>query len=455
MSRILIVDDKPGMRQMLRTALEMKGHEVLEAGDGESGIGIALKFHVDLAIVDLKLPGIDGIEVLKRLKDVDPAVGVVVISAYGTIDDVVEAMKLGAIDFISKSSPLDEIEIRVEKAIEERRILTEREYLREELESAFEGIVGKDPKMLEVFRIIKKVAPTNSSVLITGESGTGKELVAKAIHLLSPRRNGPFVKVNCAALPETLLETELFGHEKGAFTGALKARKGRFEIADGGTIFLDEIGDFSPNVQVKLLRVLQEKEFERVGGEKTIKTDVRVIAATNKDIKKALEEGTFREDLYWRLNVVSIHIPPLRERKGDIPDLVAHFLTKLKKEGYREIRRVEPEAMRLMLEYDWPGNVRELENAIERAVVLAEDDVLRAENLPIRLQEEKKPLEEVILTPGKTLPQLLEEIERKIVEKALEQAGWVQKRAAEILGIGRTTLQYKMTKYGLKQGDER
>lgn len=382
--RILVIDDEERMRRILEMSLSEQGYKVYLGENGEEGIKILENKDVDLVITDMKMPGIDGIKVLEKAKEMDRERPVILMTAYGTIETAVRAMKEGAYDYILKPFELEEMNVLVEKALRLTRILRENRFLKEDIKNRYEfqNIVGRSSAMQNVFTLISQVAPTSSTILIYGETGTGKELVARAIHYQSPRREEPFVPVNCAAIPETLLESELFGHMKGAFTDAHVNKIGRFEMAHRGTIFLDEVGDMSMSLQAKILRVLQEKSFERVGGIESIKVDVRIIAATNKDLRIALDRGSFREDLYYRLNVFSINLVPLRERKEDIPLLAYYFLKRYNKAFGRDIKDISPEFIELLLEYNWPGNVRELENVIERAIVLTQGDTLRPEVLP-------------------------------------------------------------------------
>jgi DNA-binding NtrC family response regulator len=405
----------------------------------------------DLAILDIEMPGMNGIELLKRIKQKDATLNVVMITAYGSLQSAVEAMRLGAYDYLTKPFQMDEIKHVVEKALERERLITENRELHRELEEQyrFTGIVGKSPRMDEVYELVSRVASTNASVLIQGESGTGKELVARSIHYNSRRKGRPLVILNCAALAEGVLESELFGHEKGAFTGAIKRKAGRFELAHEGTLFLDEIGEIPVATQLKLLRVLQEHEFERVGGEKTIKVDVRIIAATNRDLMNAVREGRFREDLYYRLNVVTINIPPLRERREDIPALAEHFLEKFAVETGKRIDGIDPKAREMLVHYDWPGNVRELENIMERAVVLEKGDTITPASLPVPLRVEGE--EESLRIPQGTgsITEVLEDLEKQLIVKALKDNGGSQTAAANTLGLKRSTLRYKLEKYGL------
>ena len=441
--RILVVDDEKLMREYLREQFEQK-YKVDTASNGKEALRMIEEEVYDLVFVDLRLPGMDGIELIRRINELSPGTQTIVITAYGSVESAVEAMKLGAFDYIQKpiQSP-EELELKVERAIERGKLLRENLYLRRELKKAVSfNMVGKSPKMEEVFEKIAAVAKTDVTVLITGETGTGKELVARAIHENSHRKEGMFVAVNCGALPENLLESELFGHEKGAFTGAYKREIGRFELANGGTIFLDEIGELPLHLQVKLLRVLETGEFQRVGSPRTLKTDARVIAATNTDLEKAVEEGRFRKDLYYRLNVVQIKLPPLRERREDIPLLVQHFLEK-----YGPDKEIAPETMKILLSYDWPGNVRELENVIESSCVLCRTNVITPDDLPEYLREKARPRRRLPPDGDMTLAA----VEREHIKFVLEQNNWNITRSAEILGIDRVTLYNKIKKYGLKR----
>ncbi|MDX1661406.1 MAG: sigma-54 dependent transcriptional regulator [Gemmatimonadota bacterium] len=462
MARILIVEDNPTMREGLEAMLDRVGHDVTVAPDGSHALSVCREDPVDLVITDFKMEGMTGLELLDALRK-QPFPGdpeVMLITAYGTIDIAVDAMKLGAVDFITKPFDSDEFKVKVERALKTREIKKERDafraetqYLREEVEHHFGEIVGSSEAMRAIFSSIRKVAETSSSVYVYGESGTGKELVARAIHRESARSDGPFIKVNCSALAEGLLESELFGHEKGAFTGAIKERKGRFELAHNGTLFLDEIADIPPSTQVKLLRVLQEKEIERVGGEETITVDVRIISATNRDLTPLVQSGEFREDLFYRLHIIPIEIPPLRERKEDIPLLVHHFVAAIAAETGKPIEDVDEEAMDLLLRYDWPGNVRELENVLERAIVLCDKRTLGPENFPLDQPLGSSSNAEAAVTapPIGSVPldEAMERLEKSMIEKALDRAEGVKTRAAELLGIKTSALYYKLNKYGL------
>ncbi len=453
MEIILIVDDEKNYLIVLETLLGEAGYEVLSSDTVVQAMRLLRNNDVDLIITDMKMPKISGMELLEMVKNKDSDLPVIMMTAYGTVEKAVEAMKKGAFDYITKPFQNQELKLTVAKALEMRRLVKQNRLLREELSNRyhFDNIVGKSKAMHRVYEVIKKVADTKATVLITGESGTGKELIARSIHFNSVRKEAPFVSVNCTALTETLLESELFGHEKGSFTGAVSMRKGRFEMADKGTLFLDEVGEMSPNLQVKLLRVLQEREFERVGGNKSIAVDTRIIAATNKDLWAEVQEGRFREDLFFRLNVVHILVPPLRERADDIPLLVSHFLRKYAEENDRKAMEFAPEAWRALLTYKWPGNVRELENAVERAVILNNGGMITPDDLPgeLHVQEPEEFDVDRFLPPGKKLPEALAEIEEKMLRRALLQCGNVQTRAAELLGIEKNLLRYKMKKYNI------
>ena len=459
MARVLIVEDNPTMRDGLEQMLARAGHDVTAAADAAEALAACREQPMDLVITDFKMEGMTGLELLDSIRKQsfpgDP--DVILITAYGTIDIAVEAMKRGAVDFISKPFDPDEFKVKVEKALRTRQLKRERdafkaeaEYLREEVEHHFGEIVGLSSAMKEIFAAVRKVAETNSSVYIYGESGTGKELIARAIHRESARRDGPFIKVNCSALPEGLLESELFGHEKGAFTGAIRERKGRFELAHQGTLFLDEIADIPPSVQVKLLRVLQEKEIERVGGEKTIHVDVRIISATNRDLGPLVAKGEFREDLYYRLHIIPITVPPLRQRKEDIAPLVHHFIRSISAEIGKPVQSIADNALAMLHEYEWPGNIRELENMLERAIVLCDKDILGIEEFP--LDRRAMPLAGPLASPplgSISLDDALAQLERSMIERALEEARGVKTRTAELLGIKTSALYYKLEKYGL------
>ena len=458
MSKILLIEDDETMRDGMSQVLKKAGHQVTDVSNGEAGVELCRKEEFDLVITDQRMKGITGLEVLEQVKAIDEDTDAILITAYGNIDMAVEAMRKGAADFITKPfSSISEFRIKVEKVLEFRearqakaRLDEENRYLREEIDIKynFGEIVGASKNMLELFEKIEKVAKSDSSILIFGESGTGKELVARAIHFQSDRKDCPFVKVNCGVLAEGVLESELFGHERGSFTGAMKRRRGRFELADKGSIFLDEIGDVPLTTQVKLLRVLQERELERVGGEETLEVDVRVIAATNKNLMAMVESGEFREDLYYRLNIIPLELPPLRERKEDIPLLVEHFLRKKSAELNKVPTSVNECAMQELINYSWPGNVRELENVIERAVVLCEDDEIGVNDLPILLGD---PSRTTLRLFKEDLPlvEALEDLERQLIARALEKAKGVKTEAARILGLKTSALYYKLEKYDM------
>jgi DNA-binding NtrC family response regulator len=447
--KILIVDDEVVQREMLEGFLVKQGHAAESAADGQTAVRKFREGDFDFVLTDLRMPGMDGIQLLKELRRMNPEVIVVILTAYGTIGTAVEAMKEGAYDYLTKPVDLDELLILARRVERELELNRENRELKEQLRERFkvDYIISASRRMQEALNLVGRVAPSPATVLILGESGTGKELIARALHFSSPRADRPFVKVNCAALPENLLESELFGHEKGAFTGAMARRIGRFEQAHGGSIFLDEIGDLSPSLQMKLLRVLQEKEFERVGSNQTIRSDVRVMAATNRNLEENIRKGTFREDLYYRLNVVTISLPPLRERREDVLPLVDHFLKKYNRENQKTITALSKEARDFLLRYDYPGNVRELENIVERAVVLARDSTLTMQDLPANLQEGRREAGLEASTGGESLPRRLEGIERQMISRALERNRGVQTKAAEELGISERVLRYKLKKY--------
>jgi two-component system response regulator HydG len=442
---ILVADDEKAHRLMLRAHLEREGFDVVEASDGQDAIAKVAERIVDLVLMDIRMPVIDGMEALAKIKKLNPAVPVIIMTAYGSIGSAVEALKSGAEDYLSKPLDMDELIFKVNKALRYRQLEEENVLQKERLGTRFDfsRIIGTSPAIKELFETLSMVTRTEATILLLGESGTGKELVANAIHQNSPRREKPYVKVNCAALPETLLESELFGHEKGAFTGATGKKKGRFELADGGTIFLDEIGEMSLPTQTKILRVLQEREFEPVGGTKTIKVDVRIIAATNKQLEQEVSKGRFREDLYYRINVVPITIPPLRERSEDIPLLAGHFLRIYSEKNKRAIRGFEAGVMQAFIQHSWPGNVRELENIVERMVIMSRGDAVGLDDLPPALashqQEEGR----------RPSPTTLRDVERETIVKTLRQTGGNRTKTAAILGITRKTLQNKIKEYAI------
>lgn len=448
---VLIVDDELGTRESLRMILK-NDYEVLLAKNAEQAFSQMKEHSPDLILLDIILPDLDGLKVLEKIKQKDPDSVVVMITATKTVKTAVEAMKLGAFDYITKPFDIDELRLIISRSLSTQALKKEVHYLREEIEnmrsSSFRNIIGESKAMNDILKIVKQIAGTRSTVLVIGESGTGKELISRAIHYHSNRRNYPFVTINCAAIPETLIETELFGHEKGAFTNAIEKKLGRFELAHQGTLFLDEIGELSLNTQAKILRFLEEKEFNRVGGSKTIKVDVRLIAATNKDLNQHIRKGFFREDLYYRINVVPILLPPLRERKGDIPLLLDHFIRKFNDENNKNVKGISKEALDVMMNYEWSGNVRELENLVERVVALTSNDTIQPEELPLSLIKVNKlhSLKDSILSGKVSLLTAEEEFERDVILDALRRTNYVQSRAAEIIGISRRILKYKMAK---------
>lgn len=433
-----MVDDEQNIRKMLVRVLSSEGYTIKEAANGLEALKKLEGENCSLVLLDLKMPGLNGIEILRKIKEYDPNLPVIMMSAYGSIAEAVEAMKLGALDYLIKPFDIEELKIIVKRAIKQYELKVENIYYREEEEKRFnfEEIIGKSNSINRVLEMIKNVASTPATVLITGESGTGKELIARAIHKNSLRKDGPFVVVNCAAFSLNLLESELFGHEKGAFTGAISRRIGRFEMANGGTIFLDEIGEMDLSIQTKLLRVLQEKEFERVGSSKTIKVDARILTATNKDLKREVKEGRFREDLFYRINVFNIDVPPLRERKEDIPLLVEHFINKYNKILNKRVKKVSTKAMDFLIDYNYPGNIRELENIIERSIIMAKDEIVD-ENYFYFIEQERK-----FEKKG-----TLKDVEKELIIKYLIQNKGNRTKTAEILGISRRSLQNKIKEY--------
>jgi two-component system NtrC family response regulator len=444
--RILVVDDEPTQLELVGGFLRKQGFEVADAASGRAAVARFKQEPFDLVLTDQRMPDLSGLDVLEAVRAASPETAVVIMTAYGTIETAVSAVKAGATDYLAKPLSLDELLHRIHQIQDRRHLLTENRELRAALAERHrvEGIIGESGAMQEVLSVVRRVAPSDATVLIRGESGTGKELIAKALHYASPRAARTLVKVNCAALAESLLEAELFGHEKGAFTGAVAARKGRFELADGGSLFLDEIGDLPPHLQVKLLRVLQEREFERVGSSRPVKVDVRLLAATHRNLEALVREGRFRDDLYYRINVVTIPLPPLRERREDLPLLIDHFLRAFADKNGKSIRGLTREARETLLRYDYPGNVRELENLIERAVVLTRDDVIGLTDLPLTLDPQAADPEQ-----GAGLVAAVEGLERRMIREALAKADGIQTRAAELLGIGERVLRYKLKKYGL------
>ncbi len=468
--QLLVVDDEPNLRKVLSAQLQRDGYDVHTAEDGEQALEVLRDHHVDLVITDLKMPKLDGMELLRRVVAMDEELPVVMITAHGTVDNAVEALKTGAFDYITK--PFDQAEVRavVQKALLTRDLsATEATRAPEAVteEGARYGIIGQSPGILDVYAVLDRVADTPTTVLITGESGTGKELVARALHENSSRKDKPFIKVNCAAIPKDLMESELFGYERGAFTGAVGSKPGRFELASGGTLFLDEIGSIPVEMQVKLLRALQESEFERVGGIKTIRVDVRLVAATNSDLKKEIALGSFREDLYYRLNVVPIRLPPLRERADDITQLCRHFIGKFNARLKKKVVGAEPDAERALLSYPWPGNIRELENVIERAVLFSDGTTIRRSDLPAEVREgtapsrdkmpSQPPQPDVRHADGlkEQVKAAMSRLERDLIQKALEQTNGNVTHAARLLKISRKGLQLKMKELSLREKDER
>jgi len=454
MAQVLIIDDDPVILEVIGEILKTRGFQVVAAPNGGAGIRELERDYYDLVLTDLVMPDVDGMQVLEHVVATTPKTTCIVLTGHGTIRSSVEAIKKGAFDYITKPITADELLVVIEKALKFRNLEEENFRLKKELQQTYgyDNLVGTSNAIKKIYELIEKVADTDGTVLISGASGTGKELIARAIHYDSSRSDRPLVVINCGAIPEELLESELFGHEKGAFTGAYKSRIGRFEMANGGTIFLDEIGEMSPALQVKLLRVLQEKRFERVGGTKTIHVDARIIAATNKNLIAALNKGKFREDLYYRLNVIPIKVPPLRQRKSDIPLLIDFFMKKFQKGKEKKITGFSPEAMDAMLKYDWPGNVRELENVIKRLTILCDDQVVGCEDLPEHIPQKGRsiqPVEEDFLEDGVTLHKAVEDYEKRLILGALERSNWVKTRAAKLLNINRTTLVEKIKKQNL------
>ena len=468
--QVLVVDDEPNLRRVLSAQLERDGYEVHTAEDGEGALGVLKDHHIDLVITDLRMPKMDGMELLRRALELDESLPVVMITAHGTVDNAVEALKTGAFDYITK--PFDQAEVRgiVRKALRTRD-LSETEATRSPAASvpadARFGIIGKSQAILDIYDVISRVAATPTTVLISGESGTGKELVARALHENSTRKDKPFIKVNCAAIPRDLMESELFGYERGAFTGAVSSKPGRFELASGGTLFLDEIGSIPVEMQVKLLRALQESEFERVGGVKTLRVDVRLVAATNSDLKREIAAGTFREDLFYRLNVVPIRLPSLRERAGDIQLLVKHFVEKFNLRLNKKVQSVSAEVSELLRRHAWPGNIRELENVVERAVLFCDGDVISVDDLPADVRQADGARSapepgELVGDPGvegdglkERVKAAMSRLERTLIIKALDQTGGNVTHAARILKISRKGLQLKMKELGLRERDEK
>lgn len=450
---VLIIDDEDAQRDILTGYLKKKGFTIYSASSGNEGIRAVQNNMIDIVLSDFKMPDKTGIEVLEEVKKINPEISFVILTAYGTVENAVKAMRLGAFDYIAKPVDLDELDLMLGKIIENKNLHSEIDLLKSQLQEKFkiESFISQSPKMEEALSLASRAADSKATILITGESGTGKEVLAKSIHYLSSRKNKPFIAVNIPALPETLLESELFGHEKGAFTGAEKAKKGRFELADKGTIFLDEIGDIPTNLQVKLLRVLQEHQIEKLGSTEIIDIDVRIIAATHQNLEAKIKDGTFRDDLYYRLNIVSIHIPPLRERKEDIIPLTEYFADKYSKENNKPKLELSKEAIDLMMKYSFPGNVRELENIIERAVVLSRSNLITANDLPNVVRGYTAEKDSMELGKGSLIEQV-EALEKKLIYDALREADGNQSSAGRMLGITERNLRYKMQKYGIKKG---
>jgi two-component system response regulator PilR (NtrC family) len=459
--KILVADDEPSMREFLDIMLKKEGYQVSLASNGEEVVRLAERDLFDLILLDIRMPKLDGISVLKKVKAFSPETIVIMITAFASADTAIQAMREGAYDYITKPFKVDEIRLIIRNALEKKHLQKENVLLKEAVKERFRfgNIIGQSPKMQALYDLLEKVAPTKTNVLITGESGTGKELVAKAIHYNSPRKDKPFVTLNCGAIPEALIESELFGHMKGAFTDAIATKKGLFEVADEGTLFLDEISELPLLMQVKLLRVLQDREFKRVGGTEDIRVDVRIIAATNKDLEEAVKvHRTFREDLYYRLNVIEVKLPPLRERKEDIRLLAEHFMKKYSDELGKRITQIAPGALQALLEYDYPGNVRELQNIIERAVALESGEELSERNV-ISYLDRHSPIKKgwfdlELPSEGIDLERVVEEVERTLLLKALERTKGIKKKAAELLGINFRSMRYRLEKYGLNGGDD-
>jgi len=449
MTDILLVDDEKSVSSTISMFLKKEGYRVEESSSGKEAVEKLKTKFFDLVITDLKMKPIDGLQVLRETKNINPLTEVILMTGFGTVESGVEAMRLGAYDYIQKPFDKEEFVILVGKALERKQLLTEVEHLQEELKEKyrFENIVGNSNEMMDVFSMALKVAPTDSTVLISGESGTGKELVARAVHINSRRKNRSFITINCGALPENLQESELFGHVRGAFTGAIRDKRGLFQEANGGTLFLDEVGETAPSTQVKILRFLQDGEIRRVGENDAIYVDVRLLAATNQDLEKAIEEGRFREDLYYRLNVIPIHMPPLRKRRDDIPLLINYFLEKNVTQKKKKIDQVSQDAMKILTGYHWPGNVRELENVLERAVILTNRNVILPEDLPVSIRETQSAGQESDEDIGE---KTLEDLEKYYILKALEKYGWNQKKVSDVLGISTTTLWRKLKSYGIE-----
>jgi len=456
--KILVADDEQSMREFLDIMLKKEGYKVSLASNGEEVAKLVENDLFDLALLDIRMPKLDGISTLKKIKASTPETVVIMITAYASADTAIKAMKEGAYDYITKPFKVEEIKLIIKNALEKKNLQKENILLKQVVRDRFHfgNIIGQSHKMVALYDLLEKVSPTKTNILITGESGTGKELVAKAIHYNSPRKDKPFVTLNCGAIPESLIESELFGHMKGAFTDAIATKKGLFEVADEGTIFLDEISELPLLMQVKLLRVLQDKEFKRVGGTEDIRVDVRIIAATNKDLEEAVKEKRFREDLFYRLNVIQIKLPPLRDRKEDVQILANHFLQKYSQELSKPILKISPEALQILLNYEYPGNVRELQNIIERAVALESSQELTPHNLSSYLSEQpflrKGPIDIEIPNEGIDLEKMVEDLERSLLLKALDRTKGIKKKAAELLHINFRSMRYRLEKYGLNHG---
>ncbi len=452
-AKILVVDDEPSQRKMLQANLSLDGYEVLEAEDGSTAIARVSEEFFDLILMDNRMSQMDGIEALREIKKISPGIPVIIITAYASVETAIEALQAGAHDYLTKPLDIDELRIKVQQTLEFWRLKEENILQKRRIENLFDAsrIVGRSAKMREILETVAMVAPTEASVLILGESGTGKELIANALHQGSNRADKRFIKVNCAALPETLLESELFGHERGAFTGAVGRRPGRFELADGGTIFLDEIGEMTPATQAKLLRVLQEREFEPLGSTRTVKVDIRIITASNRILKEEVKKGRFREDLFYRLNVVPVNLPPLRERKEDVQLLIEHFLKIYNEKNSRTVQGFHPRALDAMMRYSWPGNIRELENVVERAVILARDDYIPFSELPEAVRGEAGESYTVQVRDGLQSGITIREMEKELIIKTLEDNEGNRTRSAGILGITRRTLQHKLKEYSIEQ----
>ncbi len=455
MSTVLVIDDEESVTEFLREVLEDAGYRVETATDGYRALALVQEVPPDAILLDIRMPDLDGLQVMERIQQIDGGLPVILMTAFGTTEMAIQAMKAGAFDYIVKPFNLDELLLTVKKAVTMKQLASEVEILRGNhgakralMDLPVDVMIGQSPPMQAVYKTIGRVADSNVTVLIQGESGTGKELVARAIHENSERRNGPFVKINCATIPENLMESELFGYEKGAFTGAVARKPGKFELAHQGTIFLDEIGELTLSAQAKLLRVLQEKEFERVGGTQSIRVDVRILAATNKDLQRCVQEGIFREDLYFRLGVVTIWLPPLREHLEDVPALARYFLQHYSRELNKPVNDFSPAAMLLLQQYDWPGNVREPRNVCEQAVVLARGPVIMPEDLPFSLQTSSRELREAVLKPGATLKEIVADVERQVILR-LREHNWNRTATARALGLNRRSLYAKMKEYGL------